>query len=184
LYVVFADQIRNFNFDTGELIWQNDTQQWSLQNGILDDNMLYLERRKDGVAAYNLTKQHLEWERDDLFLTDYPPTKYKDTLFIGSRDSVPVAIEALTGRTLWEAVELSEDNYQTPLIFDDTVYIRGLFQKKIYALNPDNGNLIGFIKLGIPDIGFSTNASYSLGPVQAGEIIIFPAGNRLLAYER
>lgn len=182
LYVVFADQIRNYNFDSGELIWERDTQQWSLQNGILDNNMLYLERLEEGIAAYNLTEQHLEWERSDLFLTDYPPTKYGNALFIGSRGAPPIAIDASTGKTLWETERIPDDNYQTPLILNDTVYIRGLFQKKIYALDIDNGEIIGHISLGIPDIGFSTNASYSLGPVRIGDMIVFPAGNKLLGY--
>lgn len=184
LYVVFADQIRNYDFDSGELIWQNDTQQWSLQNGVLDSNTLYLERREDGIAAYNLTEQRLEWERIDLPLTDYPPTKYKDTLYIGTRGADPVGLDVLTGQTLWKAEGMSDDDYQTPLIFDGMVFIRGLFQKKIYALDMETGEVIGHISLGIPDIGFSTNASYSLGPVQSGDMIVFPAGNKLLAFEK
>lgn len=182
LYVVFEDQIRNYDVNTGKLLWNKKTEEWSLRNGLLNDDIFYLERNEEGISAYSLKEQRVLWSRNDLALSGYPITKYKNVLFIGTSGNAPVAIKAQTGETLWEAEGVwNYDNYQTALIFDKIVYIRGLFQNKIYALNMDNGTVIGYIRLGAVDI-ISTNAAYSLGPVKYDTLMIFPVDNKLLAY--
>ncbi len=184
LIVVFGDQIREYDIITGKLLRNNLTERWSLLSGLYEENILYLERLEGGLVAYDLDKQEILWRREDLSLASYPPTKHQDVLFVGTGSSPPVAINALTGETLWETKELwRHDDYQTPLIIDKTEYIRSLFGSKIYALDVDDGSLIGSIKLGIPGLDFA-NVDYSLGPVQAGELIVFPTGDQLLAYGR
>jgi outer membrane protein assembly factor BamB len=182
LYVAFRDQIRSYDLKTKSQLWNNLTEGWLLKSGLFDRSILYLERKEGGVSAYNLETQEILWRRTDLSLADYPLTQYKGVLFIGTQGSAPVALNALTGEILWISEGVWDyDNYQTPLIIDQTVYIRGLFSKRIYALNKNNGKLIGYVSLGLPDI-FSSNSDYSLGPVQSGKLIIFPADNKLLAY--
>lgn len=186
LFIAFRDEIRSYDIRTGELLWRNATVEWDLGpgiSGLFVGNIWYLELREEGLAAYNLDERKILWKREDVSTNYYPLTQYENTLFPSTRGAVPIALDAKTGETLWEANDLpGYDNYQTPLIFDNTVYIRGLFREKIYALDINTGNLIGYVSLGLPDI-ISNNASYSLGPVQYDESIIFPAGNKLLAYE-
>ncbi|MCP4366811.1 MAG: PQQ-binding-like beta-propeller repeat protein [Deltaproteobacteria bacterium] len=185
LYVVFRDEMHSYNIQTGERLWHKPTEEWSLGpgiSGLFTGGVWFLELKEGGLAAYSVDDKKILWRREDLSLKHYPITQNEDTLFISTRGSVPVALEATTGKTKWEANDLSDyDDYQTPLIFDNKVYIRGLFKKKIYSLDINNGNLFGQISLGIPDL-ISNNASYSLGPVQYNGLIIFPAGNKLLAY--
>jgi glucose dehydrogenase len=182
LYVVFRDQIRSYDIETGELHWSIPTEEWSLQSGLFDSSILYLKRRENGISAYSTSEKRVLWRRDDLFISDYPLTKHQNFLFIGSRGSAPVAIDASTGETLWEAEGVwNYDVYQTPLVVDNIVYIRGLYQEKIFALSIDDGKVIGFVDLGLPNI-ISANADYSLGPVTYDDLIIFPVGEKLLAY--
>lgn len=182
LLVVFRDQIREYDVQTGTLLSVNLTERWSLLSGLYEENMLYLERLEGGLVAYNLDEQDILWRREALSLASYPPTKHQDVLFLGTGSSSPMAINALTGETLWEAKELWRyDDYQKPLIVNKTEYIRGLFARKIYALDVDDGSLVGSIKLGVPGLD-SANVDYSLGPVQYDDLIIFPVGNKLLAY--
>lgn len=184
LYVVFEDQISNYDLDTKQTLWEDFTEEWSSYEGLLTNNVFYLKRDEAGVAAYDLKKRKLLWSRDDPKLSRYPISKQDEMLILGGRGGVPVAIDAETGETIWIADELNGlDNYQTPLVIDDTIYIRGLFMKRIYALDKNTGKLVGYINLGVPDI-VSGNAARSLGPVRYRELIVFPIGKQLLAFEK
>jgi outer membrane protein assembly factor BamB len=185
LYVAFRDEIRGYDIETGELIWRESTIEWALGpgiSGLFTRDVWYLEPREGGLAAYCLDEKKILWWRADLTPKHYPITQYENTLFISTRGEVPVALDAATGETIWEATDLrGYDDYQTPLILDGKVYTRGLFLRRIYALEIDSGTLIGYISLGLPNV-VSNNASYSLGPVQYDGSIVFPAGSKLLAY--
>jgi outer membrane protein assembly factor BamB len=183
LYIIFRDEIRSYDIRTGNLNWSHPTEEWSLQIGSFDDEVFYLQgRRDDGIAAYSLDKQTTLWHTDDVNPSVYPMAKYENILVIGTKGCSPVALNATTGDILWVADGVwSLDTYQTPLIVDNIIYIRSLYGKNIYAINKSDGKVIGYLKLGMPDI-VSSNADYSLGPVQYNGLIIFPAGNRLLAY--
>jgi outer membrane protein assembly factor BamB len=182
LYSIFKDRIDTYDLESGQLLQSIPTIEWLARTGIFDNGVFYLEQRAGGMAAYDLENRRILWHRDEVPLSKYPKSKAGNLLVLGLEGSFPIAVDASTGETIWLADQLKEDDsYQTPLVMGDIVYIRGLFQKKIYALKRDNGRLIGYIRLGVPDI-ISTNETFSLGPVHYKDTIIFPAGHRLLAY--
>jgi outer membrane protein assembly factor BamB len=183
LYAVFENQVQAYDLETGKLLWQDAIKEEGvLSEGLLTEGVFYLKRDQEGLVAYDLKDQKALWQRDDFELSRYPISKQGSVLFLGTRGHIPIALNAQTGTTLWMAEELSNgDDYQTPLIVGDVVYIRGLFMKRIYALDKDTGKSMGYIKLGLPDI-ISMNADSSLGPVQYEDMIIFPAGKGLFAF--
>lgn len=182
LYTVFKDNIRGYDVvDTRNALWQEKTEKWFLSTELFEDDIFYLERDEGGISAYNVKKQTLLWSRVGI-RSRYPPVKSNNFLILGRKNNVPIALDALNGETLWIAGDLPDDHYQTPLVFNNQVYIRGLFQQKIYVLHLQTGQLVGNISLG-RSMFFSTNSDYSLGPIQFQDSVIFPAGNQLLSYE-
>ena len=183
LYVFLEDQIHLYDIESRQLLWQDSTvEEWSSYQGLLTENMFYLKRNKGGIVAYDPQQRKIIWRRDDLSSSPYPISKQDGILFLDSRGGVPTAISAQTGETIWTANELTKlDDYQTPLVTDDIIYVRGVFMNRVYALNKDTGEMIGYIRQGVPDI-ISTSAEHSLGPVQYKEMIIFPVGKQLLAF--
>lgn len=182
LYIVFPDQIRTYEANTGELVEINNTEGWSLQSWLFQDGVWYLERADGGVSAFSMKEQKMLWHRDDLEPSDYPITKYRNILLIGLWSGQPVALDASTGETLWYASDVITDTYQTPMVMGETVYVRNLSKKRLYALDLQNGDVIGYLEIGRPVL-ISSNADYSLGPIQVGRSIVFAGDHRLCAYE-
>ncbi|MEJ2557324.1 MAG: PQQ-binding-like beta-propeller repeat protein [Anaerolineae bacterium] len=181
LYIVFPDQIRTYDVKTGELIHTNLTEDWSLQSWLFQDDIWYLERAEGGISAFSMKEQKMLWRRDDFELADYLITKHRDMLLIGLWSGQPVALNAKTGETIWYANGVVTDTYETPVVMGETVYVRSLSKKILYALNLETGDVIGYLEIGRPVLA-SSNADYSLGPIQAGASIVFAADHRLCAY--
>jgi outer membrane protein assembly factor BamB len=182
LHVVFRDQIRAYDVETGDLIWTTHTEPWSLQSWLFQDGTWYLEHVEGGLSAFSVEEQNILWRRGDFKIGDYLMAKSGDVLLIGLRDSWPVALNASTGEILWEADGVAYDTYQTPLAMGETVYVRGLREKLLYALDLQTGNVVGYLEIGRPVI-VSSNADYSLGPIQVGSSIVFAGDHKLCAYE-
>ncbi len=68
LYVIFLNQIRSYTIMTGELNWSVETPFWSVQNALLNNNLLYLENTfSDGVGAFDVQTQKLIWQQEGSF---------------------------------------------------------------------------------------------------------------------
>jgi outer membrane protein assembly factor BamB len=181
LIVILSGQIQTYDARTGKRLWSDTDKVWRPSYSVLEDNILYLST-EEGLGAFSIQENETLWLREDIDASRYPVTKQGDTLIIGADFARPVAVNALTGRTVWEATEAATDLYQTPLVMDDIVYIRSLFRNRIYALSLQDGSVIGYLQLGTRHIIAVPSYAYSLGPISAESLLVFPVGKVLYAY--
>jgi len=181
LYLVLPEELQAYDARTGRLLWSDTANAWRPSYSVLEDNILYL-KSNDGVGAFSIQEGKTLWLREDIDASRYSVTKQGDKLIIGTRFARPVAVNASTGRTGWEATDAASDLYQTPLVMDDIVYIRGLFRNRIYALSFQDGLVIGYLQLGPKHSIAVPSYAHSLGPVRADSLIVFPIGKVLYAY--
>jgi outer membrane protein assembly factor BamB len=181
LYVLLWGELQAYDVKTGKLLWHDTNSAWRPSFSVLDDDTLYL-KSEEGLGAFSIQENETLWLREDIDASRYPVTKQGDRLIIGTHFARPVAVNASTGRTVWEATEAASDLYQTPLVMDDIVYIRSLFRNRIYALSLQDGSVIGYLQLGPRHIIAVPSYAYSLGPIRADSLIVFPVGKVLYAY--
>ena len=102
------------------------------------------------------------------------PLVHNDTIFIGSFDRHLYAVDAATGKQVWQFPagdgEDKSDNWfwAEPVVYDNIVYA-GCLDNKVYALHADTGAKVAEYDLGSP---------VSSAPVVIGSSIIF-ASSRL-----
>jgi outer membrane protein assembly factor BamB len=183
LYVIFLNQIRCYDVTSGKLIWSEETPQWSLRGMLFEDNVLYLENSSsDGFGAFDVEVPKLIWQQKGRFESySHPIAKYEDYLFVPVTNHVPLALDTQTGDIIWEAKGVPNDKYLTPLVVDNIVYVKGLLNRRLYALDLQSGDMIGYLDLGLPNI-FPSARSTSVGPFQSGSLIIFADNERIFAY--
>ena len=181
LYVFSRNQIRIFEVETGERIRMMPLYGWSSKGWFFEDTVFYFDNDGDGISAFDVATRKTLWHRNDLPSVEYPMAKDSDKLIIGPYDGRPIAVNVVTGETIWQAQDIPVDIYQTPLIVEDTVYIRNLLQKAIYAIDSQSGDTIGYLELGNSS-PMPTIFNFSLGPIEVETSIIFAVDNRLCAY--
>jgi outer membrane protein assembly factor BamB len=181
LYVVVREEIRQYDWKTDTLIYSVSVGEWSLQSWLYEQGIFYLERVDGGVSAFDTQSRQILWTRLGMSLSRNHLVKQDNLLLMGTRDSQPIAVNAETGKIIWRAEEVADDIYQTPLVMKDKVFIRGVFEQKIYAFDLNTGKLIGYLQFGRRQI-ISDKANRSLGPVSYKETIIFPVDNRVVVY--
>jgi len=183
LYVIFLNQIRSYNITTGELNWRVETPYWSLQNALLNNNVLYLENAfNDGIGAFDVQTQTLMWQQKGNFTTQSNPLNiYEDYLFIPIDNHIPLALHLQTGDIIWEAAELPDDVYSAAHVINDVVYVKALFRKKLYAVELSSGDTIGYLELGQESL-FPVDRITSVGPLSIGSSLIFADDKRIFAY--
>lgn len=185
LYVIFLNQIRNYDITNGKLIWVVETPLWSLRSMLFEDNVLYLENAlQDGIGAFDVKTQKILWHQTGYIKTfSNPITKYGDYLFVPVEGYGPVALDTQTGEIKWRAIDLPNDTYLTSLVNNNVVYVKSLFHRNFYALDLKNGTVIGYLDLGWSSI-FPSARSTSVGPfLLESSVIVFADKKRVFAYE-
>ncbi|MCP5004954.1 MAG: PQQ-binding-like beta-propeller repeat protein [Planctomycetes bacterium] len=183
LYVIFLNQIRSYTIMTGELNWSVETPFWSLQNALLNNNLLYLENTfSDGVGAFDVQTQKLIWQQEGSFTTQSNPLNiYEDYLFVPVDNDIPLALHLQTGDIIWKASGLSNDVYSAAHVIDDVVYVKALLKRKLYAVELSTGDTIGYLELGQESL-FPVDRISSVGPFSIGISLIFADNERIFAY--
>ncbi len=183
LYVIFLSQIRSYNLMTGELNWDVETPFWSLQNALLNNNLIFLENSfGDGVGAFDVQEQTLSWQQEGNFTTQSNPLSiYDNYLFVPVDNHIPLALHLQTGDIIWKAPGLPNDVYSASHVIDDVVYVKALLKRKLYAVELSNGDTIGYLELGQESL-VPVDRITSVGPFSIDSSLIFADGERIFAY--
>jgi outer membrane protein assembly factor BamB len=134
---------------TGELLWKKDGHVW---HSVFEEEILYTFEEMDGrnsfrFAAIDVTNQEELWRKDIVLL----PTKIvenmaivNDSLVVGTGAGL-LALNKFTGEQIWNI--LKEDEFDTRVIeFDSLLFVKGS-SRTVYAIDPNDGTVIGSVKL-------------------------------------
>jgi eukaryotic-like serine/threonine-protein kinase len=152
IYFGFEDgTIHGFNLNSGEIkanLYADSSA--SIKSGLfVDKDMLYFGDWNGKLYAYNLNTNERLWKYDTYEKQEYPTfgqintelTIYKDLLFFGARNPDFQVIDIKSAQKKWSFLEkdgawMSGD----PLIYNDTLFIAGSDNHKLYAFDPVSGD--------------------------------------------
>lgn len=134
---------------TGKLLWKKDGNVW---RSAFEEGVLYTFEEIKGnnnfsFAAIDVANQEELWRKDIALL----PTQgaetmaiVNDLLVVGTREGL-VALNKFTGEQIWYILE--KDGFDTRVIeFDGLLFVKGS-SRSVYAIDPDDGSVIGSVKL-------------------------------------
>jgi outer membrane protein assembly factor BamB len=134
------------------------------------------------LVSLDLQANWQNWSKPIPYI-DYPPTVSKGTLYVpGARPRKLLALEASTGRKIWEG-SFDSDILQTPVIFHDLLYVRD-YSGVIHVISPNDGKKLGSLNtqpFGVA--GFIGVDKFAIRPVVLNEqIMIIPSGSEVRGY--
>jgi outer membrane protein assembly factor BamB len=161
---------------TGKLLMENENQISrfaAYQSGVL------YGFKEDRLVAFDPRTNRVLWSSQAARVGEYSPLLDGNRVLVPPKRGQPMAFDAKTGQRLWIATT-DEDTFQTPVVLGNTVYIRGIFSGKIYALSIQDGSEIGQLLTGNRPV--ISDLSYTWQPVIAEGLLIVPMGKRVYAY--
>jgi outer membrane protein assembly factor BamB len=124
---------------------------------VVSDNLAYMAGYNGKIYAYNIDTLAVRWvypREGNIESIVGGIATAQGRLFFGCSDGKVYALDAATGDKLWESAATGDKIWGTPAFLEQTVYIGstgetvnqdtlfiGSFDKKVYALNPDDGTV-------------------------------------------
>jgi hypothetical protein len=134
------------------------------------NSMVYVPT-SDGVYALNPDTGARIWHYQTSMPVGHSPTVVNDVMYVPVLDKTIHAVNAITGKLIWQTDKAGAGFYTNPLVVNGKVYA-GNRDGYFYAIDAENGNLLWYYKTEGP-INFS--AAYSNG-------VIYFASNDSHAY--
>jgi outer membrane protein assembly factor BamB len=183
VYITTSSFVSARKIATGDEVWKiNEV----IRTGVLDLDTIYYyseASNKGFVSAADAQNSEKIWKTEiplDIRTSVYNLTALNDILFV-STDFGAIAINKKDGHEMW----ISETNdffYGKPILINNVVYIRGASTKMIYAINPENGQYLGYLKLDKQSpLGLAQRNDDIV--YKSGEFLIFPFVNTVYAYQ-
>jgi outer membrane protein assembly factor BamB len=140
------------NNNTGKTVWSYNTHKQILSSPVINGETAYLQTTLDTLYAFNVSDGSLLWQYSaknifsGLIVHATPaPYIYRDILFTGFSNGSAVAINAGTGKLIWEKKPLTikqlQDIVTTPA-GNDQIVIMGSYDKGLMCLNKQDGTLV------------------------------------------
>lgn len=152
IYFGFEDgTICGFNLNSGKIeVILNADDSSSIKSGLfVDRDILYIGDWNGKLYAYDLNRNERLWKYATYEKQEYPTfgqintelTIYKDLLFFGARNPEFQVIDIKSAQKKWSFIEkeggwISGD----PLIYNDTLFIAGSDNHKLFAFDPVSGD--------------------------------------------
>lgn len=147
-YVLTRDHsVRAFENSTGVVLWETKK---SVLLSVFDADVLYLCETRDGDGVYrfsalDVATQNIIWTLDiEQIKKVYKVTLVDNLLIASTRDGL-IAIDKSEANIAWHALE-SEIFFTPPIVLNNVLIAKGA-SRKVYALSPSTGAVIGFVQL-------------------------------------
>ena len=131
-----------------------------------------------GLAAIDTVNQKKFWEKDIAISSSYSVSNLTiiDNLLIISGSEL-LAINKSNGEQVWATASVGEEFY-TPVEYDGVIYVKTGATGSVYAISPDDGAVIGHVRL--EDIGFGVANG---GVYKLKDGIVFNTRNAIVIYK-
>ena len=188
VYITTSSFISARKNSTGDEIWKIDAE---ARTGTLDSNRFYYyseasseENKTLGFISAVDTQGYANiWEAKiplGIRTSIYNMTAFNNIL-VASTDFGAIAINKEDGHEVWVS-ETNEFFYGKPILINNVIYIRGTNTKVIYAINPENGQYLGYLRLGEQSL-FGLSQRNNDIVYKFAELLIFPFENTVYAYQ-
>jgi outer membrane protein assembly factor BamB len=185
LYAPTNGLIIAFDNSTGRLLWQKDGDVWK---STFEDELLFTfedVNNNDGFRflATNIESQDEVWEKSVVFEASNDINYLKilgDQLIAGSGRGL-IAYDKLNGSEVWHILE-REERFNTPPVELGGILFVKAASNTVYAVSPEDGVIIGSLKLEEPD-SFEKNFQIYAGVYKLEDGIVFNTRNEILVYK-
>lgn len=139
---------------TGDIIWKIDQE---TQSGFLNSGSLYYysntyANENGYIISVDAKDSDPIWKTNmlniDLRINNFA---LLSNFLLASTNYGLIALDKNNGEIIWTS-ETEEYFYGKPIYINNLIYIRGTNTDTIYAIDPNNGQYVGFLKLGAPSI--------------------------------
>jgi outer membrane protein assembly factor BamB len=183
VYLTKDDSVQAIENSTGKVLWQRGGIRG--QGILYEDGILYIPSAGSTSDHFRLTaldvgSQETIWERE----IRVPPEvggghqAVVNDLLLYSGGGM-MAIDKSSGELLWTISNVGEEFYTLPVEVDGTIYVKGQDTGAVYAIDADNGMIMGHLRL--EDLGWWSTARGGLHALKDG--IIFNSTDELMIYE-
>jgi len=176
--------------DTGNLIWEYETNGWVSSTPAVVDDKIYFGSFDTKIHCISIDGSSI-WSRNTGYLIFSSPIVVNNKVYIGSLDGKVYCYNAEDGSSVW--------NYDTgnwvqssPSYYKGNIYF-GSLSKKMYCVNANDGNLVWSYQTGgeirsTPSIkddkiyfGSSDNKVYCLNAINGSKIWHFLTNNSVIS---
>jgi hypothetical protein len=179
-----AGNIQAIDNNNGTTLWQHsgNVVQSTYSEGIL---FLYEHIKGDSryeLSAFDVKSQQELWRTNFTNISAdnvYKLTTINQLLLIGTESGL-LAFDRHSGTNIWTA-NIGEPIDTSPIEFNDLIYVKGIYNRAIYALSPINGSVIGVADM--ENETFSMSADIYTGVYQISNGIIFCTTNSIFIYK-
>jgi len=166
VYVVTTESVSAFDNISGKLLWQQESGAW---HSTLNSGILYLCKPIGQSNSYKLSAINVENQQEIWSKTFSGNIVYTygliviDPMLIISTIGGLIAIDTQNGNQIWQTAK-DDVFYTSPIEFSGTIYAKGL-SRKIYAISPDDGKILGYIQMETDEIFLPTPTDEALAGV-------------------
>lgn len=167
----------------GNIVWQKPfgrawTQSYpeSRATPTIDGDFLYISSGKGDLACFKAVSGELVWERkvSEEYSGKYGRWGLAESLIVledkvfftpGGNETTMVALDKLTGKTIWKSKSLKDNpSYTSPLLveYGGRKTIVNVTENYIIGVNPDNGDIIWNFEFGSYATGRNNNINTPL----------------------
>ncbi|MBV6397147.1 MAG: Outer membrane protein assembly factor BamB [Anaerolineales bacterium] len=186
-YITTSSFVGAYDATSGNEIWKFSSE---TRTGVLDSGVLYYysEDTKNNknvgyISAIDIQDGSQLWSVEiplEIRTAIYNLATFND-LLIASTDFGLIALSKIDGHEIWQS-ETNEFVYGKPITINDFLYARGTNTRILYAISPDNGSYVGYLKLGTPPL-LATSQRENDILYRSGDRLIFTFGKLVYAYQ-
>ena len=184
VYVTTNDySIRAIDNSTGKILWTQDRHSLSAtyETGILYSVEDLGDKDVIRFSAFDVETQKELWQQDVSPLKSVLKLTIIDNLLIASGSKGLIALDKSTGDLVWRT-NVGETFYSRPVKFNDVLYAKGP-SRKIYAISPTDGNVIGYVKLENANSIIENTNEIRAGVYKLDDGIVFNTRNAVYIYK-
>lgn len=128
--------------DKGEVLWKYRTGDMIRSTPIVEKGIVYFGSWDHYMYAIDAKTSELIWKFDAYWSIQSSPVIYDNILIFGSRGTFVFAVDKKTGKEIWKTPYWSSWVESSPVIYDGFIYIGSSDLRKIYAIDPKNGEVM------------------------------------------
>lgn len=184
---VFADQDKVYLLISPDILQVRDSATGALESeftGRIDwpaayeAGVLYgFQRDNGGLVAVDARTGGSRWSAPGVYSAEIPLVANGYVVVVSN------ALEAYSvqmGQLLLRTSLASNDSYQTPVLLEDTLYLRGVYSGRIYAVSLEDEQVLGSLPTGSRTMVWSWEENWR--PVAGAGMLIVPLGGTVYAY--
>lgn len=126
---------------TGDLIWKFSTSKSIVSSAVIHQGKIYFGGLDHHVYALDHQSGELIWKFDSTQPIVSTPALFNNSVIIGSRSYDLFALDANTGQKIWNYYNWFSWIESSGKINNDTLYIGSSDAARVYAMNPQNGQI-------------------------------------------